>query len=119
MKKLLLLGGALLTASPAFAQTTFGDVVSNANDNALGPAADLVLNAAWVVGLLMLMIAAVAFFRSGRQHGQGLEGGKIGALVVGGALLIAFPTYVGVGPASFFGGDADTASIGGELRSLD
>lgn len=119
MKKLLLTGGAVLTAVPAFAQTTFGDIVSNANENALGPGSDLVLNAAWVVGLLMLMIAAVSFFRSGRQHGQGLEGGKIAALVVGGALLVAFPTWVGVGPASFFGGDADTASIGGQMRSLD
>lgn len=117
MKKYLVVLGSLLIASPVAAQT-FGDLVSNTQENVVGPGADLVLNIAWISGLIMLLVAAFAFFKSGRQHGQGLEGGKIVALLAGGAMLVAFPTYVGVGPASIFGADGDTSSSAGQLRSL-
>lgn len=120
MKKLLVASGAALVATPVLAQQTFGDLVSSSQENALGPAADLVLNVAWVAGILMLLFAAFKLFKSGRgHHGEGMQGGAMLGLVVGGAMLVAFPAFVGVGPASIFGGEADTASTDGQLRSLN
>ncbi len=106
-------------ATPAHAQQTIADLVEQTNENALGPMADLVLNVAWVSGVGAILFAGFMLFKSGRgHHHEQLNFGKLVGLVVAGTLLIAFPASVGVGPASIFGGEPDTASIGGELRSL-
>ena len=105
-------------ATPALAQQTVADLVEQTNENALGPMADLVLNVAWVAGVGAILFAGFMLFKSGRGHHEQLNFGKLVGLVIAGTLLIAFPASVGVGPASIFGGEPDTASIGGELRSL-
>lgn len=119
MKRLFLAAGAVLIAGPAFAQQTVGDLVTSTNDNALGPVADLLLNVAWVAGLGFVLFGIFSLWRNGRaHHGEGMQAGKLVAMFIGGAALIAFPATVGVGPASIFGGDAETSAIGGQLRSL-
>lgn len=120
MKKLLTATGAALVAGPALAQTaTFGDVTTNTITNMLGPMSDLILNVAWVIGLAMIMFAIFKLFKAGRgHHGEPVNGGAIAALGLGGALLVAFPSSVGIGPASIFGADANTGSINGQMRSI-
>lgn len=120
MKKLLISAGAVLVAAPAFAQSqTFGDVVGLTQTNALGPMGDLVGNVAFVVGVATLLFGIFKLVKSGRgHHGEGMAAGAMFALFIGGAALVAFPSFVGVGPASIFGTDAQTSSYNGQLRSI-
>ena len=98
----------------------FADIVTTAEGGALGPMVDLVGNLAWVLGLAM---AANGIWRLRRfgvpSHLRRSRASYSFFLFVGAACLIAFPSFVGIGPASVFGTDATTAEIGGELRSLE
>lgn len=120
--RLLLISGiALMGGSPALAQSGgFGDIATNFRTDTMGPVADLLGSAAFVIGLIVAMMGIWMLVQSRRNaHDPNSSVGRALLLFFAAACLIGIPAFLGAGVTTFFGSGAEKTSVDGSLRSIN
>ena len=114
----------MASSTAAFAQASgsggFGQVADTVRTGFLGPVGDFLGAAGLILGIGSIIMAGVTIYkmRSGHHADPNASPARVGTFVLAGALLLALPATMGTGVQTLFGSTANTASIDGQLRSV-
>ena len=114
----------MASSTAAFAQASsggFGKVADTVRTGFLGPVGDFLGAAGLILGIGSIIMAGVTIYkmRSGHHADPNASPARVGTFVLAGALLLALPATMGTGVQTLFGSTANTASIDGQLRSVE
>lgn len=116
----LALSAVFFGASAAFAQEGLGDVFTTIRTDTLGPAGDIIGAISFLAGVIAAILGIWKLIQHRQNpHDPGAKPSQAIIFGIAAALLVAVPSFLGVGVTTIFGSGADTSSVEGQLRSIN